>query len=161
MEALGDFGGFNDGVLIFPAILMQIYSSRMYLQSLFSLLPVKQTKISGGRKKMKDKLDQDPSPFELTEADTEMLAEESGRLGLRKNSWILNLCFSKCLCRKSRGMRLQEKAIAQFEDSLDIRSIVKTRIDLSILLRSLLSKEQLVLFRNQHARAFTAQDPSS
>ena len=57
MEALGDFGGFNDGVLIFPAIIMQIYSSRMYLQSLFSLLPVKQTKISGGRKKMKDKLD--------------------------------------------------------------------------------------------------------
>ena len=99
MEALGDFGGFNDGVLIFPAILMQIYSSRMYLQSLFSLLPVKQTKISGGRKKMKDKLDQDPLPVELTEADTEMLAEESGRLGLRKNSWILNLCFSKCLCR--------------------------------------------------------------
>ena len=110
---------------------------------------------------MKDKLDQDPSSFELTEADTEMLAEESGCLGLRKNSWILNLCFSKCLCRNSRGMRLQEKAIAQFEDSLDIRSIVKTRVDLSILLRLLLDKEQLVLFRNQHARAFTAHDPTS
>ena len=67
MEALSDFGGFNDGVLIIPAIFMQIYSSRMYLQSLFALLPVKQTKISGDRKKMKDKLDQDSSPFELTE----------------------------------------------------------------------------------------------
>ena len=90
-----------------------------------------------------------------------MLAEESGRLRLRKNSWILNLCFFKSLCRKSRGMRLQEQAIAQFEDSLDIRSIVKTRIDLSILLRLLLSKEQLVLFRNQHARAFATYDPAS
>ena len=90
-----------------------------------------------------------------------MLAEESGRLKLRKNSWILNLCFIKCLCKRSRGMRLQEKAIEQFEDSLDIRSIVKTRIDLSILLRSLLSKEQLVLFRNQHARAFTAHNLAS
>ena len=57
-------------------------------------------------------------------------------------------------------MRLQERAIKQFEHSLDIRSIVKTRIDLSVLLRSLLSKEQLLLFRNQHARAFTQYDSS-
>ena len=57
MEALGDFGGFNDGVTIIPAIIMQIYSSKMFLQSLFSLLPVKLIKISGDRKKMKDKFD--------------------------------------------------------------------------------------------------------
>ena len=162
MEALGDFGGFNDGVLIIPAILMHIYSSKMYLQALFSLLPVKKIKISGARKRMKDKLNEgSSSPFELTEADAQMLAKESGRVRLQTNSWLSNLCFVKCICRKSRGMRLQEKAIAQFEDSLDIRSIVKTRIDLSILLRVLLSKEQLVLFRNQHARAFTAYNPAS
>ena len=41
MEALGDFGGFNDGIMLFPAILMQIYSSKMYSQALFSLLPIK------------------------------------------------------------------------------------------------------------------------
>ena len=58
-------------------------------------------------------------------------------------------------------MRLQEKAIGQFESHLDIRSIVKTRIDLSILIRSLLNKEQRVLFRNQHARAFAQYDSSS
>ena len=86
MELLGDFGGFNDGVVIIPAIFMQIYSSKMYLQSLFALLPIKQSKISGNRKKMKDKLDQeDSSPFELTEAETEMLDEKSGCLRLRKN----------------------------------------------------------------------------
>ena len=45
-------------------------------------------------------------------------------------------------------MRLQEKAIEHFESQLDICSIVKTRIDLSLLLRSLLSKEQLLLFNN-------------
>ena len=56
MEVLGDFGGLNDGVVIILAILMQIYSSRMYLQSLFALLPIKQMKISGDRKKMKDKV---------------------------------------------------------------------------------------------------------
>ena len=57
-------------------------------------------------------------------------------------------------------MRLQEKAIEHFENQLDIRSIVKTRIDLSILLSLLLSKEQLLLFRNQHARAFASYDRS-
>ena len=35
------------------------------------------------------------------------------------------------------------------------------RIDLSILLRSLLSKEQLLLFKKQNARAFTSLDFAS
>ena len=43
---------------------------------------------------------------------------------------------------------------------MDIRSIVKTRVDLSILLSLLLSKEQILLFRNQHARAFVNYNKS-
>ena len=73
---------------------------------------------------------------------------------------MISLCYSGCLCKRERGMRLQEKAIEHFENQLDIRSIVKTRIDLSILLSLLLSKEQLLLFRNQHARAFASYDRS-
>ena len=57
MEALSDFGGFNDGVVIIPAIFMQIYSHKMYLQFLFALLPIKQMKFSGDRKKMEDKVE--------------------------------------------------------------------------------------------------------
>ena len=45
-------------------------------------------------------------------------------------------------------MLLQEKATELFKSQLDILSIVKTRFDVSILLRSLLSKEQLYLFKN-------------
>ena len=41
MAALGDFGGFNDGIVLIPVILMSIYSQKMFLQELFSLLPVK------------------------------------------------------------------------------------------------------------------------
>ena len=41
MAALGDFGGFNDGILLFPAILMSMYSQKMFLKELFALLPVK------------------------------------------------------------------------------------------------------------------------
>ena len=40
MAALGDFGGFNDGVLLIPAILMSIYSKKMFSQELFTELPV-------------------------------------------------------------------------------------------------------------------------
>ena len=80
MEALGDFGGFNDGILLIPAVIMQIYSSKMYLQHLFKLLPVKRAKNSGDRKKIRDRFSQDSSPYELAKEDTEMLAEESGRL---------------------------------------------------------------------------------
>ena len=41
MQALGDFGGFKEGILLFPTILMSIYSNKMYLMSLFALLPIK------------------------------------------------------------------------------------------------------------------------
>ena len=41
MEALGDFGGFNDGIVLFPAIFMSIYAEKMFHQNLFSQLPLK------------------------------------------------------------------------------------------------------------------------
>ena len=156
MEVLGDFGGFNDGIMLIPAILMGIYSNKMFLQNLFSLLPIKKKKKTTGRDMMNEKCNADQASFALTGADTKHLVEESGRVKFKRNSWLLNLCFIKCLCKKKRrrGMLLQAKAIEVFEAQLDILSIVKTRFDLSILLRALLSKEQLFLFKNQHARAF-------
>ena len=56
MAALSDFGGFNDGIILFPAIFMQVYSHKMYLQFLFGLLPTKSGDKSEGRKDMKRKL---------------------------------------------------------------------------------------------------------
>ena len=41
MALLGDFGGFNDGIALIPAILMSIYSQKMFKRELFSFLPVK------------------------------------------------------------------------------------------------------------------------
>ena len=106
MDALGDFGGFNDGIILFPAIIMQIYSKNMFLQYLFSLLPIKQGTNSVGRGKFKKKCNEDQSPFEMEEADTQLVFDESARLIQRKNSWFLSLCYSKCFCKKNRGMRL-------------------------------------------------------
>ena len=41
MVLLSDFGGFNDGVLFLPAILMSLYNSKMFYSATASLLPVK------------------------------------------------------------------------------------------------------------------------
>ena len=82
MEALGDFGGFADGIVLIPAIFMKMYSSRMYLQSLFSLLPIKTTKSpKGSRYRTKEQCrEADATPDDITEADADMLAEESERM---------------------------------------------------------------------------------
>ena len=160
MAVLGDFGGFNDGIVFIPAILMSIYSNKMYLMSLFALLPVKRVGNSKIRDEMNDRCSDAQPTFQLTHVDTELLSEESKQMNLKKNSWCKNLCYTRFFCKRDRGVLLQEKAIEHFEDQLDIRSIVKTRIDLSILLSLLLSKEQLLLFRCQHARAFSSYDSS-
>ena len=142
MALLGDFGGFNDGIILLPAILMSIYSSKIYTRELFSHLPVKSKSNYNSKSMIAKKLNENRSPFELTQLDSEMLAEESRRIKLKRNSWCSSI-FSclKCLCKKDRGMLMQERAVENFERQLDIRSLVKTRIDLSILLSVLFSKE--------------------
>ena len=101
MSWLADFGGFNDGVIFIPAVLMNIYSSKMFLSALFSLLPVKRKSSSASRGVMAEKCDGDnPSAFTLSEGDTALLVEETGQLERQETSWFYNLCFSKCICKR-------------------------------------------------------------
>ena len=48
---------------------------------------------------------------------------------------------------------MQMKTVEHINKQLDIQSLVQTRIDLSILIRLLLNKEQRLLFKNQHIRS--------
>ena len=41
MALMSDFGGFNDGIAIFPAILMTIYNGKMYNAEKNSVFPIK------------------------------------------------------------------------------------------------------------------------
>ena len=61
MAVLGDFGGFNDGIVFIPAILMSIYSNKMYLMSLFALLPVKIVDNSKIRDEINDRCSTHPA----------------------------------------------------------------------------------------------------
>ena len=106
MALLGDFGGFNDGIVFIPAILMSIYSNKMYLMSLFALLPVKRIGNSKIRDEMNDRCSDDQPAFQLTQVDTEFLSEESKRMKLQKNSWCKNLCYTEFICKKDRSVLL-------------------------------------------------------
>ena len=46
MTLIGDVGGFNGAIILFPAFIMSIYSSHMFSSSLYSSLPVKRKKIT-------------------------------------------------------------------------------------------------------------------
>ena len=70
MAALGDFGGFNDGVLILPALLMQFYAQNMYLRHLFGILPIKSGKKNVGREILEEKV---MSPCKLEKSDIDLL----------------------------------------------------------------------------------------
>ena len=116
MAALGDFGGFNDGVVLIPALFMSFYSQKMFAKELFSLLPTKSSSNHKSRDKINEKFSANSSPLKLSNSDAELLAEESKRMKKKKNSWLYNLCFFKRLCKEERGMRLQKKAIEHFEN---------------------------------------------
>ena len=44
MTLIGDVGGFNGAIILFPAFIMSIYSSQMFSSSLNSNIPVKKKK---------------------------------------------------------------------------------------------------------------------
>ena len=65
MAALGDFGGFNDGVILIPAILMSIYTQKLFLQELFGQLRMKSESNPASREKMLKKCSLNQTSFEL------------------------------------------------------------------------------------------------
>ncbi len=50
---LGDIGGFNGAIMIFPAYLMSFYSSRMYQNEISEELPVRNAQQERGKKPLK------------------------------------------------------------------------------------------------------------
>ena len=53
---------------------------------------------------------------------------------------LKSLFFVKCICRANRSTRLLEQIEKRYEDSLDIRSLVKTRTNIALILKLLLSE---------------------
>ena len=82
----------------------------------------------------------------MSHADVKSIFEAS-RLNMPlKVPFKESLFHFNLFCRKNREMRLREKIVQRFEDTLDIRSFVSVRTNLAILMSILLRKEQLLLF---------------
>lgn len=82
MELLSDFGGFNDGIILIPAVLMHFYSQKMYIQHLFGLLPIKKESDPDSGEKIKKQCRANQAPYELNEADITLLVDESENVRL-------------------------------------------------------------------------------
>ena len=84
--------------------------------------------------------------IKLGKEEVSRLAQESKKSATSRASFSEILCHIGFLCKKSREMRLREKAAARFEDSLDIRSFVQVYTNLAMIIDLLLTKEQKTLF---------------
>jgi len=77
---------------------------------------------------------------------------------------VLSKCFCCRRCTDSstrRKLDQLEEGSARFENALDIRSLLKTQLDLRILVHSLLNKRQRALFALQRQRALKASTRKS
>ena len=70
------------------------------------------------------------------------------------------MCLLKGSKRRRKEKRL-EKMVATSDKHLDIRCIVKTRLDLKLLISRLLTKEQIALFRMQRERLVTCNETAT
>jgi len=77
---------------------------------------------------------------------------------------VLNRCFCCRRCTDSstrRKLDQFEEGSARFENALDIRSLLKTQLDIRLLVHTLLSKKQRALFALQRQRALKARTRKS
>jgi len=76
--------------------------------------------------------------------------------------------LKKCLCcrwwtdrRTRRTLDQLEEGAARFENAFDIRSLLKTQLDIRLLVHTLLSKRQRALFNLQRERALKVNTSKS
>ena len=128
---LSDFGGFNDGLLFLPSVLMAFYAKRMFYTDTYTTMPVKRKKRLEKTNSIQDKFafaGQGDS-HKLEEEDIRTLAEEANLMVLEKIRLLSSLFHMKRLCRNDRKQRLKIKAIERFESMFDMNSLVLTCFD--------------------------------
>ena len=159
MILLGDIGGFNGAIFIFPAFLLSWYNEKMFTSSLYEELPVKQKKSKANSYSALQRKIASNESFNdgLAPDDINSLIKEVNQVKPRKIPFLSRLkCHFKFLCRKDHyKQKVREKALGNLEDQLDIRSFFSVNKNLSLLIWLLLSKDQQLLFQHHHDRAVT------
>ena len=107
MDALGDFGGFNDALFLIFGSISLVYSSRIFKASIAGELSyvskdVKNNEISS----IVEKMSSENSPA-LDQEDLFKLNKWMKQgISKLKVSFYYALCFTKICCRKNRKFRL-------------------------------------------------------
>jgi len=154
---LGDLGGFNGAIVIFPAYIMSYYSQQMYNKSVAAETPIRRAAKRNKQKKsnttvLEKVLDGQQS---VTQPELTSIYQQVKLITRQKVPYWKSLCYFASLCGQDREMRLMKKVTERFEEQLDIRSFVRVRTNLALLIRVLLSDQQMLLFRHQRRRSIS------
>ena len=115
----------------------------MFTAALFTIFPYKQKSRSNHQDRLKAKFKTDPPTGEaLEDEDIKCLNEEANLIRFETIPFFKILFFCTFCCKRNRKTRLFKKTVKNIERQLDIRSLIKTRIDISILTRLLLNRKQ-------------------
>ena len=83
---------------------------------------------------------QGPSNLELSKMDVDALFNSYTYTERLKTS-LLRL-FCKCFCRKDHSAKHKARAMEFFHDSLDIQNLFSNYLNLSLLIKILMTKQQ-------------------
>ena len=92
-----------------------------------------------------------PDISRLTQNDAQTMYDSVKNQTQKESSSYWQILCQR-FCSKNRKRRLEQKALARFNQQLDIRSLASVHQNLALLLSLLLSKEQALLFKYQQAR---------
>ena len=159
---LGDFGGFNGAIIMFPALLMSFYTPRMYAAAVAHDTPVREPRSRNSKQKQHQltaqtniALESAHSPTGLNEGAVGSLIKQARNITRPKISFAQLMCFTTCICNKGKTKRLIDKINDRFEEQLDVRSLVRVRTNLALLLRLMFTDQQLLLYRHQRRRSIS------
>ena len=114
---LGDVGGFNGAIVIFPAFLMSYYSQQMYNKSVAAETPIRRPARRNKQKKShtvpEQVLDGQKS---VTQPELTSIYQQVKLITRQKVPCWKSLCYFASLCGQDREMRLMKKVTERFEE---------------------------------------------
>ena len=154
-DLLGDVGGFNDGPMLVCQLLLSAYSAISFKSKLIATSYFDSDSDAKRRSSMEHrKLRADIMSHDCHQLDpttTSPTFQRALRSADQLQQSVLKNLFC-CAFQSQRQRRLKEVVETNLERQLDIRSFVKTRLDLRLLIKRTMSKKQRKLFAYQRDR---------
>ena len=109
MTFLSDFGGFNDGIMILPAIVMSLYNSKMFYTLATTFFPLKHRHKPNKNKTTTEQRfgEEDSLGQTLDQNDVESVSQEAKVSQVQEYPWLKSIFCCISVCRKSKRLRMQ------------------------------------------------------